>query len=114
MFWQKFVLLCNQKGKSPNRVCAELGYSANTATKWKQGAVPRDTTLKKIADYFEITASELLDETPGETQKEPPKQDDSIESAMSALSDLMGELTDEDVGELRKYAEFLISKNKNV
>lgn len=60
MFWDNFVTLCNQKGKSPNGACAELGFSANTATKWKQGSIPRDTTLRKIADYFGVTVDELL------------------------------------------------------
>lgn len=63
MFWNNFVNLCNNKGKSPNRVCADLGYSTAIATKWKNGAVPRDTTLKKIADYFDVTVDYLLGKT---------------------------------------------------
>ena len=59
MFWNRFVLLCNEKNKSPNAVCAELGLSVATATKWKQGAFPRDTTMKKIADYFGTSVSYL-------------------------------------------------------
>lgn len=64
MFWSNFVERCAEKGKSPNGVCAELGFSANTATKWKQGAVPRDTTLKVIADYFGISVTELIEGKP--------------------------------------------------
>mgnify|MGYP003300689777 CR=1 FL=1 len=60
MFWKNFVSLCNNKSKSPNGVCADLGLSVATATKWKKGAVPRDTTLKRIADYFGVSTSELL------------------------------------------------------
>lgn len=67
MFWENFILFCNKKGKSPNAVCAELGYSRAIATKWKSGAVPRDTTLTKIAEYFEITVPELLGEEPART-----------------------------------------------
>jgi transcriptional regulator with XRE-family HTH domain len=55
MFWNNFVLLCNKKNISPNGACAALGLSVATATKWKKGAVPRDTTLQKIADYFGVT-----------------------------------------------------------
>lgn len=57
MFWNKFVLQCNNIGKSPNAVCSDLGYSRAIATKWKSGAIPRDTTLKKIADYFNVPVS---------------------------------------------------------
>lgn len=80
MFWDRFVLLCNKIGKSPNGVCADLGLSVATATRWKQGSVPRDTTLKKIADYFGVSVSYLLgvvdDPDPfaliDPTKKDPP------------------------------------------
>lgn len=60
MFWNNFVLLCNKKNISPNGACAALGLSVATATKWKKGAVPRDTTLQKIADYFGVSTEYLL------------------------------------------------------
>ena len=62
MFWNNFVILCNKINKSPNGVCAELGYSTAIASKWKNGSVPRDTTLKKIADYFGVSVSALTEE----------------------------------------------------
>lgn len=36
-------------------VCSELGLSTAIATKWKNGSIPRDTTLLKIADYFGVS-----------------------------------------------------------
>ena len=57
MFWEKFVLLCNQINKSPNAVCADLKFSNATATHWKQGAKPNSSTLQKIADYFNVNVS---------------------------------------------------------
>ena len=59
MFWEKFITLCNNIKKSPNGVCSELGFSTAVATKWKNGAVPRDTTLKKIAEYFNVNVNYL-------------------------------------------------------
>lgn len=125
MFWDNFVTLCNKKGKSPNGACAELGFSANTATKWKQGSVPRDTTLRKIADYFGVSVSYLLgvvdDPDPialiDPTKKDPPLLQLAEEAgrqadALEALGNLLDQLTEEQVEELRKYAEFLASKNK--
>lgn len=55
MFWKKFVFLCESKNKSPSAVCLELGFSTTMATKWKNGSIPRDTTLLKIADYFGVS-----------------------------------------------------------
>lgn len=60
MFWTKLDELCSAKGISPNALCSYLGLSNATATKWKNGASPRNSTLKKIADYFDVTVEELL------------------------------------------------------
>lgn len=60
MFWEQFVTLCNQKNISPTAACAELGYSNAISTKWRKGAIPRDATLHKIADYFGVTVDYLL------------------------------------------------------
>lgn len=57
MFWSKLVQLCMEKKTSPTAVCVELGFSNALAVKWKRGAIPRDTTLKKIADYFNVPVS---------------------------------------------------------
>lgn len=81
MFWNNFVELCNKKSVSPNGACADLGLSTATATKWKQGAVPRDTTLKRIADYFGVSTEYLLSDNedipsiPGSSQIKNPPQD---------------------------------------
>ena len=61
MFWEKFVSLCAKKGISPNGACYELGLSNATATKWKNGSMPRAGTLKRIADYFGVDVGELVD-----------------------------------------------------
>ena len=62
MFWKNYVYLCNKAGKSPNGVAAEVGVaSSGTVTKWKTGgAVPRQALLSKIADYFSVSAVDLI------------------------------------------------------
>ena len=125
MFWDNFVTLCNQKGKSPNGACAELGFSANTATKWKQGSVPRDTTLRKIADYFGVTVDELLaepapspvDEAMAKLTASMQEALDSIEKEKSpllrSLENLVKSMNQDQQREMKKYAEYLISRNEN-
>lgn len=66
MFWENFVVECAKKQKSPACVVEELGISNSMPTSWKNGAVPRAKTQKKIADYFGITVEELMG-----TKKEP-------------------------------------------
>lgn len=125
MFWDNFVTLCNQKGKSPNGACAELGFSANTATKWKQGSVPRDTTLRKIADYFGVTVDDLLaDSAPSPVDEAMDKLTASIQEALDliekekspilrSLENLVKDMNQDQQMELKKFAEYLISRNEN-
>lgn len=72
MFFENLIQLCNDNNTTPNAVCLALGLSPAAATKWRSGAVPRETTLLKIADYFGITVEDLkADSTP--TPKLEPK-----------------------------------------
>ena len=64
MFWQNFTRLCESEGKSPNRVAADLGLSNSVATNWKRGAMPRDSVLARIADYFGVSVESLTAEEP--------------------------------------------------
>lgn len=66
MFWENYVNLCNNVSKSPNKAASEIGYSSASVTKWKSGAIPRSTTLKKIADYFGVSPNDLISSAPKE------------------------------------------------
>jgi transcriptional regulator with XRE-family HTH domain len=69
VFYDKFKLLCDEKGVSPKRAVTEMGMSNSLATKWKNtGATPNGATLGKIADYFGVSVEYLLGT---ETKKEP-------------------------------------------
>ena len=57
MFWNKFVMLCNQHNTTPAAVASDIGLSNAATTKWKHGAVPRDGTIQKIASYFDVSPS---------------------------------------------------------
>lgn len=63
MFWTNFVFLCKQRGMSPNAVVSspEIGMkSTGSVSAWKKGALPRQSTLNKIADYFDVDVNELV------------------------------------------------------
>ena len=60
MFWENFVKLCTVHNTKPNPVAKELGFSSGSVTDWKNGKVPRPTTIQKIADYFGVTVDYLL------------------------------------------------------
>lgn len=60
MFWENFIDLCEKADKTPTAVVLELGLSRGSATVWKKGGIPNDITLKKIANYFDVTIQYLL------------------------------------------------------
>jgi len=68
MFWDRYYSLCHERGKSPNGVASELGFSTSTATQWKRGAIPEEKNQQKIADYFGVTVPYLLDYTDDRNQ----------------------------------------------
>lgn len=93
MFWDNFVRLCNQAGKYPNTVAAEVGVkSTGTVTGWKNGANPRQTVLLKLADYFGVTVDYLLSE-----QKETPTSvaADGVDELDKEALDIMHQLPPE-------------------
>lgn len=69
MFWDNFIHYCNIKKVKPNNVAKAIGMSNAAATDWKNGSIPRDTTLRKIADYFGVPVSCLTNDTLCETVK---------------------------------------------
>lgn len=70
MFWDKFIELCANKGISPNAVAKELSISSGAVTKWKNGAVPQNSKLKLISDYFGVTTEYFfINHNESETQK---------------------------------------------
>nr|DAU24422.1 MAG TPA: repressor protein [Caudoviricetes sp.] len=96
MFWSVFVGLCAKRGVSPNAVAKELALSSGSVTSWKGGAIPRPTTIKKIADYFAVSPDLFLAETddPG-IKKAPGINAEGLSAARKALLDAVDGLTDE-------------------
>lgn len=59
LFWNNIVFLCSEKGVAPSVVATAVDLSASAAAKWKQGAIPQKSTLKKIGEYFGVPAGSL-------------------------------------------------------
>lgn len=64
MFYDNLKELCERKQITIGYMAKQLGFSNATATYWKRGAIPKADTVKKIADYFNVTADELLNDLP--------------------------------------------------
>lgn len=107
MFWSTYVELCNAVNKAPNKVAAELGITSGTATKWKNGAVPQDRTIKKIADYFGVTVEYLK----GETDNRNPTADDGSGMEKEVIR-LFGMIKEERKEEVMNYLRFMVYQNE--
>ena len=59
-FYQNIEKLCYEKGESLTELTRSVDMASSAITKWKQGAIPRRATLKKIADHFGVTVDYLL------------------------------------------------------
>ena len=59
--YEKVEMLCKQKGINISNLGDALGIKVDKSTisHWKKGAVPRASTVKAIADYFEVTVDYL-------------------------------------------------------
>lgn len=55
-----FVQLCEKRGISGYKVCKDLGISQSVISNWKnRGNNLNSTTLRKIANYFDVSVDYL-------------------------------------------------------
>lgn len=55
--------LMYKKGVTPVVVCNELGFKVNTYSNWIHAKIyPRIDKIEKLADYFGVSKSELIEE----------------------------------------------------
>lgn len=102
MFWINFLSLCAERGLSPNAVAAECGIkSSGTVTGWKNGSIPRQSVLLKIADYFDCTIGDLLGETKMPITKSDEHKSNPVNSDLNReeLKRLIDRLTDQEVSD---------------
>lgn len=110
MFWERFVQLCAERNTKPNPVAKELGISSGAVTNWKNGAVPQSATLKRIADYFGVSTSYLLGNVQMDLQHFAEKEKEPTVTVDPKLLSLIDSMSEEELADLERYAEFILSK----
>lgn len=103
MFYENFAFYCTKIGKSESAVAKDVGITSKSVTGWKNGALPRNSTLKKLADYFGITVEELMG-----TKKEPARMGE-LDDVKKQVVELMDDMSQE---EIRAFLTFLKFKAK--
>lgn len=112
MFKQRFIRLCNDKGVSPSAACAAIGLSNATFSCWTETSIPRRATLQRIADYFGTTVAYLtgaIDDPDPLALVNPSKKDPPMRTK---LEEIMQDMTAEELEDLERYAEFILSRKK--
>ena len=66
-FYNNFISQCNIKDVSPSKAAQDVGLSRAAPTGWKNGAMPRDSQIHRLAEYFGCTVQDLT----GKKEKPP-------------------------------------------
>ena len=83
MFYEIVNNLCKERKTTITRMAEEIGLSNAAPTSWRKGAVPKLTTLEKIAEYFDVSVDYLRGV---ETKKAPtPKGERDYLAIMNAF-----------------------------
>lgn len=106
VFYKNLRDLCEERGLTVNELARLLGLSTGSPTAWKNGTVPREATLNKIANYFGVSTDYLLGK---ETKKAPTNGERSVsdDEIKFALFGGDGEITDEMYDEVKRFAAYV-------
>lgn len=101
--WENIERLCYEQGESVNQLIQAIGLTPKSATGWKNGSIPRNSTLKKIADHFGVTVDWLLSDEAVTPSKWDSKKETSEYGTLSSqekqIIDMYRELTE--MGKMR-------------
>lgn len=108
-FYNIFIKLCNEAGKSPSKVALEIGTTKPSVTRWKNGSNPSDATLQKLADYFNVSVDFL---TGKEKNKNNPAADSDEALAFALFGGDTKDITPEMLEDVRNYAQYVRERRK--
>lgn len=112
MFFDIYQNLCREKGLSVNAVAKNLFISSGAVSEWKKGRIPRNSTLKKIAEFFDVSTDYLLGTQKGEDQ-ETKKPLPENEERLKQLYDMTAGLSDADIDIVTAFVAGLKANHKN-
>lgn len=114
MFYEKVAMLCYKNGISMTALVDKLGISTSVVTSWKkQGATPRPSNVKKIAEYFNVPVSYFFE---GEADdraisKEADKKRE-LSPKEEQLLEMVKNLSDNEVDMLTVFITTLLNARK--
>lgn len=115
-FTENLNYCMTQKNYSAYRLSKIIGSTNQAVLNWQAGkAIPHAKTRQKVADHFGITLEELdgdeLPALPEQGIKEAPATEgEGLSATVQELFDFIDTANDDELNELLRYAQFLMSK----
>ena len=106
-FYERYALLCKERGETPSGVGLKIGVTKAAVNYWKDGHIPKQQTLVKLADYFGVPFDYLIGIS--ENRKGDVNGNDIAKVALFGGDT---DVTDEMWEEAKQYAEFIKQKHK--
>ena len=105
VFYDRYIVLCKEKGVSPSYAAVEAGISKSLITKWKKNTsiIPSPEVLQKLAAYFNVTVAVLLDEDLVNAHVEESKTERE-----RLAEELFSRMTDGKKDQALEYMQFLL------
>ena len=112
MFIEKLKSLMKERKITNKQICADVGIGINQIKYWeKNGNTPSGDVLKRLASYFGVTVSDLIEE------KKPTQEGELLEDVIIYHRDgqtVKREFTKEQMDMLVKMIEALPEKPKDI
>lgn len=111
MFGERLKQLRKEKKVSQKTLADALFISQQAIAKWESDkSSPNPETVRKIAEYFNVSTDYLLEVDPVKPAKEPKSKisDDDVKVALFGGD---GEVTDEMWNDVKKFVSFVKSQH---
>lgn len=112
IFVENLSLFMLRSGKKASELADYLNVSKSTISMWaSKKNLPRMELLDDIADFLDITVSELLHDNLFKINKDAPSKADPVGNDIFFTT---REFTQKELGEIKRFAEFVKSQRKTL
>lgn len=112
--YENIMKLCNERGIKGGKMCTDIGISKGLLTDLKMGRRTgiSAVTAQKIAEYFGVSVAFLLGKEIEKAPAETGKRSVSDDELKFALWGDCADISDDDLADVRRYAEFVRERKK--
>lgn len=110
-FYKTYISLCAKNKKSASGVAEEIGLSRASANGWRNGAMPSEVNLQKIADYFNVSVEYLKGQEPQQDEHSATDSDENLKFALYGADNK--DITPAMLDDVRRFAQFVREHKKD-